>query len=368
MALERTHGQLVSELAAAFTDVVETSGFILSRHVEEFEAAFAEYCGTTQCAGVASGTAALSVALHAAEIGPGDEVIVPAHTFIASALAVAHVGATPVFVDVDPGTGLLDPEAARAAITPQTAAIIPVHLYGQACDVDAIREFSDPAGLFVLEDCAQAHGARLRGRRVGSLGSAAAFSFYPSKNLGALGDGGAICTNSQELADRIRSVRNLGQRDKGVHTDFGVNERLDGLQAALLRVKLPHLDGWNEARRQVAAQYRAGFGDLVRVVEERQESPSVYHLFPIRVPDRAAFAAKLDLLGVDTGIHYDPPVHGHAAWAGYDTKVAGLVPHSEAWASEVLTLPMHPDLRPDEIQKVVEAVKEASSALGVTAE
>jgi dTDP-3-amino-3,4,6-trideoxy-alpha-D-glucose transaminase len=249
MALERQHAEIESDLRAAFTRVVNGNAFILGAEVDRFEAEFAEYCGAAHCVGVSSGTSALSLMLRASGIGPGDEVIVPAHTFIASALAVAHVGAVPVLCDVLDGTGLIDANAARALVGPRTAAILAVHLYGQACDMDAIDAVARPHGLLMLEDAAQAHGAWYRGRRVGTLGAAAAFSFYPGKNLGALGDGGAICTSDENLAQRLRRLRNLGQERKGEHLEIGYNERLDGLQAAFLRVKLSYLAGWNLARR-----------------------------------------------------------------------------------------------------------------------
>jgi len=355
MALERQHGPLEQELTEAFSRVLASSGFILGEEVERFEQEFAAYCGTEHCVGVASGTAALTLALEAAGIGAGDEVIVPAHTFIASALAVARVGATPVLCDVDSGTGLIDPEAARSLVGPRTAGVVAVHLYGQACDVDAIRAFADPAGLMLLEDAAQAHGAMHRDRRVGGLGAAAGFSFYPSKNLGALGDGGAICTNDAELAQRLRQLRNVGQRRKGEHVVLGTNERLDGLQAAFLRVKLPHLDGWNAARRAAAAEYREALSGVVRVLDERPESPCVYHLFPIRVEGRDEFVASLSRLGVDTGVHYHPAVHRHPAWAGHEIRT-GNVSRAEAWAAEQVSLPIHPDLSAAEIERVVDAV------------
>jgi dTDP-4-amino-4,6-dideoxygalactose transaminase len=282
-------------------------------------------------------------------------VIVPAHTFIASALAAAHVGATPVLCDVEEGTGLIDPDAARAAVGPRTAAVVAVHLYGQACNMAAIEAFARPAGLLVLEDAAQAHGARYRGHRVGSLGAAAAFSFYPTKNLGALGDGGAICTDDDLIAARLRRLRNLGQRAKGEHMELGYNERLDALQAALLRVKLPHLEGWNAARRAHAARYSKLLPEAVRVLEERPESPCIYHLFPVRVKDRDAVAARLRVGGIETGVHYSPAVHQHRAWRD-DQIVHGALPIAEAWAAEELSLPMHPDLLPDEIERVVDAI------------
>jgi len=355
MALERQHRPLEHELNEALRRVLASSGFILGEEVERFEDEFASYCGVAHCVGVASGTAALTLALEAAGIGRGDEVIVPAHTFIASALAVARAGATPVLCDVDAGTGLIDPDCARSLVGPRTAAVVAVHLYGQACDVPAIREFADPARLMLLEDAAQAHGATYRGRRVGGLGAAAGFSFYPSKNLGALGDGGAICTGDAELARRIRQLRNVGQRRKGEHIVLGANERLDGLQAAFLRVKLPHLDRWNAARRGVAAQYREALPGHVRVLDERPDSPCVYHLFPVRVDARDQFVDSLNEWGVDTGIHYHPAVHHHPAWAGQDIRT-GNVSRAEAWAAEQVSLPIHPDLSAGEIERVIEAV------------
>jgi dTDP-3-amino-3,4,6-trideoxy-alpha-D-glucose transaminase len=365
MALERQHEPLQEELAAAFARVLAASGFILGEEVDRFEAEFADYCGAPQCVGVASGTAALTLALQAAGIGPGDEVIVPGHTFIATALAAAHVGATPVVCDVDAGTGLIDPQAARAMVGPRTAAIIAVHLYGQAADIDAIREFADPRGLFVLEDAAQAHGATLRGRRVGSLGSAAAFSFYPSKNLGALGDGGAVCTSDAELAARVRRLRHLGQRSKGEHVELGGNHRLDGLQAALLRVKLPHLDAWNAARQTVAARYREALAGYVSLLDERPESPCIYHVFPVRVADRDAFARELDARGIETGIHYDTAVHAHRAWTALDIRV-GDASRAQRWAAEELSLPIHADLLAAEVEHVVEAVQLTASAADIS--
>jgi dTDP-3-amino-3,4,6-trideoxy-alpha-D-glucose transaminase len=358
VALEKQHGQIKEELTEAFARLLRTSAYTLGTEVEQFEAEFADYCETGQCVGVSSGTAALSLVLRAAGIGPGDEVIVPAHTFIASALGAVHAGATPVLCDVDEGTGLIDPEAARAAITPRTAAIVTVHLYGQVCDMDAISQIAKSRGLFVLEDAAQAHGALHNGRRAGSLGDAAAFSFYPSKNLGALGDGGAVCTDDEMLAARLRRLRNLGQRAKGEHVELGFNERLDGLQAALLRVKLPHLDAWNDARRACAQRYRELLSADVTLVEERPESRGVYHLMPARFDDRDAVAAALRTRGIETGIHYALAMDGHPALGGVAT-VSDMIPAAHAWAAEELSLPMRPDLGADEVEQVAEAVLEA---------
>jgi dTDP-3-amino-3,4,6-trideoxy-alpha-D-glucose transaminase len=287
-------------------------------------------------------------------------VIVPGHTFIASALAVAHVGAIPVLCDVDVGTGLIDPDAARAAAGPRTAGVIAVHLYGQMCDMDAINAFAKPGGLFVLEDAAHAHGARYRGRRAGSTGTAGAFSFYPSKNLGALGDGGAVCTNDAALAARVRRLRHLGQQAHGEHIELGYTERLDGLQAAVLHVKLRYLDGWNEARREHAARYAELLPAAAVTLVERPESPCVYHLYPVRFQNRDAVAQTLRDLGIQTGVHYSPAIHGHPAWADRPLRY-GELPNAESWAAEVLSLPMHPDLEEDEIERVVDAVQTAIS-------
>lgn len=358
VALDEQHRRIEAELAEAFTRLLRTSAYTLGTEVERFEAEFADYCDTGHCVGVSSGTAALSLTLRAAGVGRGDEVIVPGHTFIASALGAVHAGATPVLCDVDEATGLLDPDAVRAAITPRTAAIVAVHLYGQMCDMDAIAQIARRRGLFVLEDAAQAHGARHKGRRAGSLGAAGAFSFYPSKNLGALGDGGAVCTDDEMLAARLRRLRNLGQRSKGEHVELGFNERLDGLQAALLRVKLPHLDAWNEARRARAHRYRELLSADVRLLEERPESPCVYHLMPARFESRDAVAASLRIQGVETGIHYAPAMNMHPALEGIATAPEDM-PAAQAWAAEELSLPMHPELSLKDVDRAAQAVIEA---------
>ncbi len=360
VALDRQHERLEGDLQAAFMRLLGSSAFTLGAEVERFEQEFADYCDVSNCVGVSSGTSALMLMLKAHGIGPGDEVIVPGHTFIASALAVAHVGATPVLCDVDEGTGLIDPDAARAAVGPNTAAVLAVHLYGQSCDMAAINEFAEPKGLLVFEDAAQAHGARFRGERVGSLGSAAAFSFYPTKNLGALGDGGAVCTDDEDIAARVRRLRNLGQKAKGEHVELGYNERLDGLQAALLRIKLEYLDEWNDARRSHAARYRGLLPAEARLLEERADSPCIHHLFPARFEDRDAVGAALREQGIDSAVHYAPAIHGHQAWNEYPIH-HGELPVSEAWADQELSLPMHPDLRPDEIERVAAAVADAVS-------
>ena len=359
VALGRQHEPLQDELRAAFERVLATDGYILGEEVVRFEAEFAEYCGTRHCVGVASGTAAIALALIAAGVGPGDEVIVPAHTFIASALGVTHAGATPVFCDVEPGTALIDADSAESVVSERTAAIVAVHLYGQACDMDALGALAERRGLALIEDSAQAHGARWRDRRVGGFGTAACFSFYPSKNLGALGDGGAICTDDDELAGRARALRHLGQRRKGEHEMIGFNERLDGLQAALLRVKLPHLDRWIDGRRAAAAAYREQLPDGLRQLEERPESPCTYHLFPVRTPDRDALAKALSEEGIGTGVHYHPAMHDHPPYR--EQRRAGDCPEATAWAAEELSLPMFETLSADEVARVAEACSKSLS-------
>lgn len=357
-ALDIQHELVRAQLRRAFERLLRSSAFTLGEEVEAFEQEFARYCEAEHCVGVASGTAALTLTLRAYDIGPGDEVIVPAHTFVATALAVEHVGATPVLCDVQEDTGLIDPVAARAQIGPRTAAIIAVHLYGQACDMDALGALTRSRGLLLLEDAAQAAGATHRGRRVGSLGAAAGFSFYPGKNLGALGDGGAVCTDDAFLAARLRRLRNLGQRAKGEHVEAGYNERLDALQAAFLRVKLAWLDEWNDSRRARAADYEGLLPSSVQTLGERVHTPCTYHLYPIRVPERDAVAAGLRAAGVQTGVHYRRAIHQHAAWRGRPYR-PGELRVAESWAATELSLPMHPHLTETEVETVVDSLAAA---------
>jgi dTDP-4-amino-4,6-dideoxygalactose transaminase len=363
VGLARQHAALSGELIAAFERVVDEDAFILGEEVEAFEREFAEFCEVPECVGVASGTAALALALIAAGIGPGDEVVVPAHTFIASVLAVLHAGATPVFCDVEQHTGLLDPRAAAAVIGARTAAIVAVHLYGQACEMGPINALARRHGLFVLEDAAQAHGARSEGRRVGSLGDAAAFSFYPSKNLGALGDGGAVCTGDAELAARVCELRHLGQRGKGEHVVVGYNERLDGMQAALLRVKLAHLDSWNATRRRHADRLRVELPEELVVLPQRPGASDVYHLFPVRHPTRDRLAESLRAQGIQVGLHYTPAAHRHPAFAGLPGSSRPVeLPRAEAWAAQELSLPMFAELTDAELERVIAACRTACQA------
>ena len=362
VALEREHDAIAEELRQAFDRVVRASAFILGDEVERFEHAWAATCGTEHCVGVASGTAGLTLLLQAAGVGRGAEVIVPAHTYVATALAVVHAGALPVLCDVEEGSGLLDVDAAAAAVGPRTAAIVPVHLYGQLCDMPGVTRLAARHALAVIEDAAQAHGAECHGRRAGGFGAGAAFSFYPSKNLGALGDGGAICTNDAELAERARRLRSLGQRRRGEHVALGVNERLDGLQAALLSVKLGRLDRANAARRLHAARYRGVLGGRVGLLREHPWTPCVYHLFPVRVPDRDRVAGRLRADGIEVGVHYHPALHHQPALRDVIAGAPDL-PVSEAWASEELSLPMSPALWPKEIERAAEACAAAVAAV-----
>lgn len=354
MDLARQHAPLAAELHQAFDRVLGASAFILGDEVARFEADFAASCGVRRCVGIASGTAALTIMLQAVGIRHGDEVIVPAHTFVATALAVIHAGATPVCADVESGTGLLDPRAAAAMIGPRTAAILPVHLYGQVCAMDELGSLAERHGLALFEDAAQAHGATYRGRCAGALARAGAFSFYPSKNLGALGDGGAICTDDDELADRARRLRDLGRSDGADHRVVGYNERLDGLQAALLQVKLRHLETWNEARRELATRYRALLQGSVELLEEKPESPCVYHLFPVRVDDRDGLARALAERGIGTGIHYPIALPDQAVLP----KLRGAEAHvARDWAKRELSLPMFPELTGRETDSVSAEIK-----------
>jgi len=358
MDLARHHAPLAAELREAFERALATSGFILGGEVERFEAEFASYCGVEHCVGVGSGTAALLLMLQAAGIGPGDEVIIPAHTFAATAFAVLQAGATPVCAEVRADTGLIDVDAVRAAIGPRTAAVLPVHLYGQLCEMDELLALAARHGLAVFEDSAQSHGAMLDDRRAGSFGTASAFSFYPSKNLGALGDGGAVCTNDADLASTVRVLRDLGRRN-GVHELIGPNERLDAVQAAFLRVKLPHLDGYNAARRALAGRYRSALDGVVDLLGERPGGDCVYHLMPIRVDDRDALAGALRARGVATGVHYDTAIPDHPA---LPQLRASDTPIAREWASTELSLPIFPELTDAELSSVVTAVTESVPA------
>jgi len=345
------------ELNEALDDVASRSDWILGRDLELFEHEFAAYCETPHAVGVDSGLSALELALRALEVGPGDEVITAANTFVATVFAIAHVGATPVLVDVDPETYTLDPDGVRAAINRRTRAIVPVHLYGQPADMDSLIAIARSHGLLVVEDACQAHGARYKGQRVGSIGDAAAFSFYPAKNLGAHGDGGMVVTGSQALRDRLRVLRNYGQKKKNHHVELGFNRRLDTLQAAILRVKLRHLDAWNQARRAIASLYTELLPDRVIKPTVSSDMEAVWHLYPIQVEPRDRLAAFLEQRGIGTGIHYPLPVHEQTAFKGLGGDV-GPHPVAEAASRRLLSLPIYPELTPANVRVVAAAVND----------
>lgn len=346
-------------LREAVLKVIDRGNYILGEEVAAFEAAFAAYCGVKYAVGVGSGLAALELILRAYEIGPGDEVIVPAHTFVATVGAVTFAGATPVLVDVNRADYTLDVSKLEAALTPRTRAIIPVHLYGLPAQMGAIEDFAQRHGLKVIEDAAQAHGALYDGRRVGMLGDAAGFSFYPAKNLGACGDAGIVTTNDAGLAERVRALRNCGQFEKNRHELLPYNQRMDTIQAAALRVRLPMLDAWNAARRQVASWYDALLADVnvVRPPLRSDNREPVWHLYVIRAKDRDGLRKYLASQGISTAVHYPQPVHLQPVYQGLGYK-PGDFPVAEAHARTVLSLPMHPCLSEEEVHYVTERIRE----------
>ena len=355
--------ELQSEIDAAVARSMASGYYIGGPEVESFEEAFATYCGATYAMGVANGLDALHLALRAMDVGPGDEVIVPSNTYIATWLAVSQCGATPVPVEPDARTYNIDPALIEAAITPRTKVILPVHLYGQPADMDPILAIARKHGLRVLEDGAQAHGARYKGQRLGAHGDAVAWSFYPGKNLGAMGDGGAVTTNDAQLADRIRVLRNYGSRVKYVNEVQGYNSRLDPLQAAILRVKLAHLDEWNARRSAIAARYQqdlTGCGLTLPHVPEWAEP--AWHLHVVQHPQRDAMQQALADAGVGTLIHYPIPPHRQQAYADADW-VLGSLPLAERMANEVLSLPIGPHLQSDQVDTVITAVRKTVAAV-----
>jgi dTDP-3-amino-3,4,6-trideoxy-alpha-D-glucose transaminase len=357
--LGATYRELRTDIDAATQRVLESGRYLLGPENEAFEAEFAAYCGGRHCVALGSGLDAIVLTLRALDIGAGDEVIVPSHTFIATWLAVAATGATPVAVEPDPVTLNIDPATVEAAISSRTKAIVPVHLYGQPADLDAIDAIASKHGLVVVEDAAQAHGARYRGARIGSR-YVAAFSFYPGKNLGAQGDGGAVVTEDAELAAKLRLLRNYGSTVKYHHEIKGTNSRLDELQAAMLRVKLAHLDEWNARRVAIADRYLSeldGLGDLVLPAVPDWAEP-VWHLFVVRTRQRAGLQERLTAAGVQTLIHYPVAPHRSPAFAELGLG-AGAFPHAERLAEQVLSLPMGPHLSAEQVDTVIAAVRAA---------
>lgn len=352
------HESIRSELDAAISQVIDGGGFVGGKTVAAFESDFAAYCGTGGCVGVGNGTDALYIALLALDVGPGDEVITASHTFIATAEAIAKTGGRPVLVDVQDDTMVMDPDALSDAVTPRTKAIVPVHLYGQPCDMDAVMAVAGQHGLVVVEDGAQAHGATWGDQKVGSFGHLGCFSFFPGKNLGALGDAGAVVGDDPALLQKVRMLANHGRKEKYLHEMIGTNSRLDSLQAAVLRVKLPHLDAWNVARRHAAQRYLellAGL-DGVRLPACDPKAQHVYHLFAIRVSARDALLAGLKEDGISAGVHYPVPVHAQPAFADLGYADADLPVTAEA-AATVLSLPMHPMLSDGDVERVAAAIK-----------
>jgi dTDP-4-amino-4,6-dideoxygalactose transaminase len=364
LELRPTYDELRAEMDAAYRRVMESGCYLFGAELEAFEAEYAAYCGVKHCIAVGNGLDALHLILRACDIGPGDEVLVPSHTFIATWLAVSYAGAAPVPVEVNPRTGNLAPERLEAAITPRTRAILPVHLYGQPADMDAILAVARRHGLKVIEDNAQASGARCKTQRTGGLGDAAGHSFYPGKNLGAFSDAGAVTTNDAALAERVRALRNYGSRRKYFHELKGFNSRLDELQAAFLRVKLRRLDDWNARRRQIAARYlealRGVPGLILPQVPDWAEP--VWHLFVVRHPERDRLQQKLAESGIGTLIHYPVPPHLSGAYAERGWK-RGALPIAESLADTVLSLPMGPHLTEEQIETVVDAVWQAAETL-----
>jgi dTDP-4-amino-4,6-dideoxygalactose transaminase len=359
--LKAQYEPLKAEMHKAIDGVLDKCAYILGDAVGAFEKEFADYCGVKHAIAVNSGTSALHMALLASQIGPGDEVITVSHTFVATTAAILYAGAKPVFVDVEPKSLTMDPSLVEKAITARTKALLPVHLYGQPADMSALMAIAKKHGLKLIEDACQAHGAQYNGIRTGSMGDLGCFSFYPGKNLGAYGEGGAVTTNDAEYAKRIRMLRDWGQDRKYNHLLKGYNYRMDGIQGAVLGVKLRHLEDWTEARRRHAARYN----ELLKGVVVPTELPGrrhVYHVYAIRVPKRDEFQNALTKKAIQTGIHYPIPVHLQPAYAELGYR-AGQLPQTEAAANETLSLPMYPELTPELQDQVIGAVKEIAQTI-----
>lgn len=357
--LKIQHRSIAAEVEAAIKNVCDNTAFILSDEMKTFEAEFAAFCGAKHGIGVANGTEALFLALKAVGVKDGDEVIVPANTFIATAAAVSHANAIPVFVDVDPETYCIDPAKIKMAITEKTRAILPVHLYGHPADMDAIINIARTNGLKVVEDCAQAHGTLYKGKSIGSLGDAAGFSFYPSKTLGAYGDAGMVLTNSDEVCENLKLLRDNGRTTWYEHAIIGYNSRLDGIQAAVLRVKLKYLDKWVDGRRSHARQYEQMLGEVagLSLPVEKPNMKHSYYVYVVRMDNRDEAMAQLKEKGCGCGIHYPVPLHLQPAYAFLGGK-EGDHPVSEAYAKQVLSIPMYPELTADQVDEAANIIKE----------
>jgi dTDP-4-amino-4,6-dideoxygalactose transaminase len=355
--LTRSTAEVRAEVDRAISRVLERGWFILGDEGEAFEREFAELCGAAHAVGVGSGTDAIELALRALALGRGDEVVTQANTCVPTISGIERAGATAVLCDVEPAAGTMDPESLRGAIGPRTRAVVPVHLYGQCADVDAIDELARDRGVDVVEDCAQAHGATLRGRHAGTIGRLGCFSFYPTKNLGALGDGGLVITQDDTLADEVRRLRTYGQTDRYHHVERGVNSRLDEVQAAVLRAKLPRLQAWNRRRDEIAAVYEKAVRETpVRTLERLPDRTHVFHLFVVTTPNRPAFREHLAAQGIQTLIHYPLPVHQQPA---YKQLADGPVPltNAEQLCEQVVSLPIYPELRNDEVERVAAGLR-----------
>jgi dTDP-4-amino-4,6-dideoxygalactose transaminase len=354
--LKAAYVELQGKLDSAALEVLSSGWYVLGPQVRAFEDEFAAWLGVPDAVGVASGTDALLLALRACQVGPGDEVIVPSHTAVATVAAVELAGARPVFADIQIDTFTLDPDAVAAALTPRTRAIVAVHLYGQAADLDALAALARRHGLALVEDCAQAHGARCQDRMAGTVGDIAAFSFYPTKNLGAVGDGGLVASHRPELLERVRSLRQYGWRERYISDEPGYNSRLDELQAALLRVKLRRLDGWNQQRQALAARYDELLaGSAVSMPFVAPGNQHVYHLYVVRSPQRDALQAHLTERGIGSAIHYPVPVHLQPAYR--HLAPAGSLPVTERAAAEILSLPLYPQLPEEHVEQVARSIR-----------
>jgi dTDP-4-amino-4,6-dideoxygalactose transaminase len=349
--------EIQQEIDLAIQGVVDSTHFIMGPEVGKFEAEFAAYCGVAHCAGVSSGTSALELALRALGIGAGDEVITTAHTFIATAEAISAVGAIPVFIDIDPDYFTLNPAQIAPAVTSRTRAVLPVHIYGLPAGMEEICTIAKALGVPVIEDAAQAHGAEVRGRKVGTFGDAACFSFYPGKNLGAYGDAGAVVTNRDDVAATVRLLRNHGRRSKYVHDIKGFGERLDTLQAAILLAKLPYLSRWTEARRELAARYAHELSGLGLVLPREPSGVcSAWHLYVIRIAERDALLEHLNRRGIGAGIHYPVPLHLQPAYADLGYR-EGDLPVTEAVAASCISLPLYPEMNCEQQDAVIAAIR-----------
>jgi len=357
--LKAQYKSIKGEIDAAVLSVLGSAQYVLGDEVAAFEREFSAYCGTKHAIAVNTGTSALHLALLAAGVGPGDEVVTVPFTFVASVAAICYIGARPVFVDVDPVTLTMDPERLEGAITARTKAILPVHLYGQMADMDAIGEIAARHGIPVIEDACQAHGAEYRHRRAGSIGLSGCFSFYPGKNLGACGEGGIVVTDDDAQMETIRMLRDWGQQRRYHHVLKGYNYRMDGIQGAILRVKLRHLEDWTEARRKHARHYSSLLAGSrhVQTPTEATGRRHVYHIYAVRSPDRDGLQRSLQAEGIQTGLHYPIPVHLQPAYADLGHSV-GDFPVSEAAACEVLSLPIYPEMTPQAVESVVVAVEQ----------